>query len=226
MVEKKPPTCAGSLPAGRSKRPLGFPGHVKQIVRLTITRLQRKLPNRDTLPCQDVGFISRLDNPARVGQLPINVLACTCLWRVCDRPHGTVFVAPTPPPQGLRVLKPPALRRAFDRFCLRRSTLTRQGTPVAVVASQRVARPDRSTLTIQAELINHMSNLPKHYFQDIPAELMREIMDEMQAVKPEPDVDKTLEVLDRLNRSTVAEPLPAWHESLGQFLSGVRAEHC
>ncbi len=71
-----------------------------------------------------------------------------------------------------------------------------------------------------------MSNPSKHYFQDIPAEIMKEILDEMQAVKPEPDLDEMLEALDRLNRSTVAESLPAWHESLGQFLSDVRYEHC
>ncbi len=34
-----------------------------------------------------------------------------------------------------------------------------------------------------------MSNLPKYYFQDIPAEVMREIMDEMLALKPEPRLE-------------------------------------
>ena len=35
-----------------------------------------------------------------------------------------------------------------------------------------------------------MSNLPKHYFGDIPADVMREIMDEME--KPELDIDAEL----------------------------------
>ncbi len=33
-----------------------------------------------------------------------------------------------------------------------------------------------------------MSNLPKYYFRDIPAEIMREIMDEMLAPNPEPEL--------------------------------------
>lgn len=70
-----------------------------------------------------------------------------------------------------------------------------------------------------------MSNLPKFYFKDIPAETMKEIMDGMQAVKPEPNIDEMLEALDRFNRSTVIRTIPAWHESVGQFLSDIRAEY-
>ena len=70
-----------------------------------------------------------------------------------------------------------------------------------------------------------MSNLPAYYFRDIPAPEMKEIMDGMQIALPEPDIDEMLAALDRLNRSTVRATVPAWHESVGQFLSDVRAEH-
>ena len=86
-------------------------------------------------------------------------------------------------------------------------------------------QPDCRNLTIQAGFTNTMSNRPKYYFRDIPADVMKEIMDEMQSVKPEPDIDEMLEALDRLNRSTVAETIPAWHESVGQFLSDIRYEY-
>jgi len=70
-----------------------------------------------------------------------------------------------------------------------------------------------------------MSKLPKYYFRDIPAETMKEIMDGMQDAMPEPDIDEMLETLDRLNRSIVAQTVPAWHQSIGQFLSDVCAEY-
>lgn len=54
---------------------------------------------------------------------------------------------------------------------------------------------------------------------------MTEIMDGMQAVKPEPDLDEMLETLDQFNRSTATLPTPHWHESIGQFLSDLRYEH-
>lgn len=65
----------------------------------------------------------------------------------------------------------------------------------------------------------------KYYFPHIPTEVMREIMDGMQAAKPEPDIDEMLEALDRLNRSTVVQTIPGWHESVGEFLSEARYEH-
>ncbi len=64
-----------------------------------------------------------------------------------------------------------------------------------------------------------MSNLPKYYFRDIPAEVMKEIMDEMQAVKPEPDFE---EIDHWLNRHNVARTIPQWYEAVGEFLSDVR----
>jgi len=67
-----------------------------------------------------------------------------------------------------------------------------------------------------------MSNLPKHYFQDIPAELMREIIDEMQTALPGPSLE---EIDDWLNRHNVASTIPQWYESVGEFLSDVRAEY-
>ncbi len=63
----------------------------------------------------------------------------------------------------------------------------------------------RLILSIQAGLINHMSNLPKYYFQDIPAEVMKEMMDEMRAVKPETDIEETD---DWLNRHIVPSTIP------------------
>ncbi len=70
-----------------------------------------------------------------------------------------------------------------------------------------------------------MSNLPKYYFRDIPAEVMREIMDEMLASKPEPELSDLESVDDWLNRHNVASTIPQWYESIGQFLSDVRYEH-
>ena len=60
-----------------------------------------------------------------------------------------------------------------------------------------------------------MSNLPKYYFQDIPAEVMKEIMDEMQALKPEP----------HLSEIHGLESSPGWFTSVGEFLSDIRAEY-
>jgi len=67
-----------------------------------------------------------------------------------------------------------------------------------------------------------MLNLPTYYFQDIPADVMREIMDEMQAVKPEPDIE---EIDHWPNCHNVARAIPTWCEAVGEFLSDLRAEH-
>ena len=63
-----------------------------------------------------------------------------------------------------------------------------RGTPVAFPRSvaSRTSRP--SLLTIHAGCIKTMSKLPKYYFGDIPAEFMKEIMDEMLRLKPEPSL--------------------------------------
>ena len=70
-----------------------------------------------------------------------------------------------------------------------------------------------------------MSNLPKYYFQDIPAELMKEIMDEMLASKPEPRLEDIEEADDWLNRNISPRTIPQWYEAVGEFLSDVRAEY-
>ena len=66
--------------------------------------------------------------------------------------------------------------------------------------------------------------LPKYYFRDIPAEVMKEIMDKMLAAKPEPSLADPEEVDDWLNRHNVASTIPAWYKSVGEFLSDVRYE--
>jgi len=81
-----------------------------------------------------------------------------------------------------------------------------------------------------------MSNLPKYYFGDIPAQLMKEIMDEMLSLKPEPSLADVEEADDWLNRHPriiegtlwrLSQPstIPGWYESVGEFLSDVRAEY-
>ena len=61
-----------------------------------------------------------------------------------------------------------------------------------------------------------MSNLSKYYFQDIPAEVMDEIMTEMCASEPQADWE---EVDYWLNCHNVASTVPGWYESAEQFLS-------
>ena len=53
-----------------------------------------------------------------------------------------------------------------------------------------------------------MSNLPKYYFQDIPAELMHEIVTEMQTALPEPDLE---EIDHLLNCHNLAFTIPDWY---------------
>ena len=71
-----------------------------------------------------------------------------------------------------------------------------------------------------------MSNPPKYYFQDIPAEVMKEIINEMLSLKPEPNLADLEEVDDWLNRHNVARTIPGWYESIGEFLSDFRYEYC
>ncbi len=59
-----------------------------------------------------------------------------------------------------------------------------------------------------------MSNLPKYYFQDIPAEVMQEIMDEMASSKPDQDIE---EVDYCLNCHNVASTIPDWYDRVASF---------
>jgi hypothetical protein len=47
----------------------------------------------------------------------------------------------------------------------------------------------------------------------------------MIAAKPEPDIDELLESLDQFHRSKATRTVPEWYESVGEFLSDVRAEY-
>ncbi len=70
-----------------------------------------------------------------------------------------------------------------------------------------------------------MSNLPKYYVGDILAVVMAKIMDEMLRLKPEPELSDLEEVDDWLNRNNQARTIPGWYESVGEYLSDIRAEH-
>ena len=54
---------------------------------------------------------------------------------------------------------------------------------------------------------------------------MAEIMDEMLRLKPEPAPSDLEEVDDWLNRNNRARTIPGWYESVGEYLSDIRAEH-
>jgi hypothetical protein len=71
----------------------------------------------------------------------------------------------------------------FQRFCLRRSTLTGRGTPLASLKAWRVASPT-PRLNTKAGFTNSMSYLPKYYFQEIPAAVMEEIIQWMERALP------------------------------------------
>ena len=104
---------------------------------------------------------------------------------------------------------------------LRRSTLTSRGTPVALPGAWRVAQPDKPHLInsgLEKE-INRMSNLPKYYFQDIPEDVMEEIVSGMEAAVPEPSADEMGEWLFQHN---AAPTIPQWYESVGEFVSAHR----
>ena len=94
-------------------------------------------------------------------------------------------VASTPPAQGPYSQSPP-IGGLLTCLCLRRSTLTRRGTPLVPLAAWRVASPT-PRLNTKAGFINSMSySLPKYYFQDIHPDVMDEIMHGMQEALPEP----------------------------------------
>ena len=62
-----------------------------------------------------------------------------------------------------------------------------------------------------------MSKFRKYYFQDIPAEVMKEIMDEMLADKFEPGLADLEEADDWLNRHNVAQTIPDWYDCVAEF---------
>jgi len=61
-----------------------------------------------------------------------------------------------------------------------------------------------------------MSNLPKYYFQAIPAEVMEEIAQAMMASEPQLDLE---EMDDWLNRNNVPATIPAWYDRAEEFIS-------
>ena len=54
---------------------------------------------------------------------------------------------------------------------------------------------------------------------------MKEIMDEMLSLKPEPSLAAVEDADHWLNRNNRAKTIPAWYESVGEFLSDVRPEY-
>ncbi|MGA8312527.1 MAG: hypothetical protein WB755_21020 [Terriglobales bacterium] len=64
-----------------------------------------------------------------------------------------------------------------------------------------------------------MSNLPKYYFQDIPAEVMAEIIQGMEKALPEPSWEEIDQWLDCHNQ---AATIPAWYERAEEFAAILR----
>jgi hypothetical protein len=62
-----------------------------------------------------------------------------------------------------------------------------------------------------------MSNLPKYYFQDIPAEVMDEIMKEMRTADPEPEWE---EIDHWLNCHNAPATILDWCERVEEFIHG------
>jgi hypothetical protein len=61
-------------------------------------------------------------------------------------------------------------------------------------------------------------SLPKYYFQDLPAEVMDEIMRGMEAALPE----LSWEEIDYwLNTHNIASTIPGWYDRAGEFTSAV-----
>jgi hypothetical protein len=61
-------------------------------------------------------------------------------------------------------------------------------------------------------------SLPKYYFQDLPAEVMDEIMRGMEAALPEPSWE---EIDYWLNTHNLASTIPGWYDRAGEFTSAV-----
>jgi hypothetical protein len=55
-------------------------------------------------------------------------------------------------------------------------------------------------------------SFPKHYFQDLPAEVMGEIMRGMEAALPKPSWE---EIDQWLNTHNVASTIPGWYDRAG-----------
>ena len=64
-----------------------------------------------------------------------------------------------------------------------------------------------------------MSNLPKYYFQDIPAGVMEEIIQGMEKALPEPSWE---EIDQWLNCHNGTATIPAWYERAEEFISVLR----
>ncbi len=58
--------------------------------------------------------------------------------------------------------------------------------------------------------------LPKYYFQDIPAEVMKEIADAMMASEPELDLEG---MDDWINRHNAPATIPAWYDRAEEFMT-------
>jgi hypothetical protein len=61
-------------------------------------------------------------------------------------------------------------------------------------------------------------SLPKYYSQDLPAEVMDEIMRGMEAALTEPSWE---EIDQWLNTHNVASTIPGWYDRAGEFTSAV-----
>jgi hypothetical protein len=66
-----------------------------------------------------------------------------------------------------------------------------------------------------------MSNLPKYYFQDIPAAVMEEIIQGMERALPEPSWE---EIDHWLNCHNAPATIPAWYERVEEFASVANKE--
>ncbi len=69
-----------------------------------------------------------------------------------------------------------------------------------------------------------MSYLPTYYFQDLPADVMAEVIAGMQTALPEP----SLEEIDHwLNCNNIASSITAWYGKTEEFVEeGAEARDC
>jgi hypothetical protein len=89
-----------------------------------------------------------------------------------------------------------------------------QGTPLAAWEPWRVAQPGRRTSLKAGEKNFHMCAFPQYYFQDIPAQVMHEIVEGMQEAEPEP----TYEEIDHwLNCNNSAATIEDWYDRVAEF---------
>src|SRR5579872_4305214 len=96
----------------------------------------------------------------------------------------------------------------------------RRGPPVAYAEPWQVAQPDshQEITWLEKSLIN-MSNLPKYYFHDLPAEIMDEIIQEMESMYPDPSWE---EIDAWVNAHYGAATVADWYERAEQFISDQR----